>query len=80
VTRWFGPRRQVRCAIERDCDDCLALRVSAWTTEWDGWHPEHGILIRSWGELAAVITAMVKAWFALLTSRNRADANGRRAP
>jgi hypothetical protein len=80
VTQWFGSRRQVRCEIERHAAGRLAIRVSDWTAEWDGWHAEQGIRIRSWGELIAVITAMVKAWFALLTSRHatRLTFRGRR--
>jgi len=62
---WFGPNCQVRCEMVRECNGSLALRASQWAAKPDGWHPEHGIRISSWGELFAVIMALIRSWVAL---------------
>jgi len=60
---WFSSKRQVRCEIV-ECSGKRSLRASQWALKPDAWHQEP-ISVRSWGELLALIGALLRSWVSL---------------
>jgi hypothetical protein len=56
----------MRCEIVQEYDDRHSVRASQWTLKPDGWHPEHGVSVRSWRELLRLIVALLRSWVSLV--------------